>query len=217
MWHRLKYIVSVLLNVNSTRANRKKLVNIASNASIRYAKINFEGNNTIADRTKVSGNLTMGKGSTIGINCNLHGDITIGRFCQLGGYIGIYSSNHPTNYITNFTSKGFLGGLLVSNTQKGKVTIGNDVWIGHGAVILKDVTIGHGAIIAASALITKDVPPYSIVGGVPAKIIKYRFNEVIIKKLLNLNWWDKNEEWILKNKQYFLKPVLTIDDLNGLE
>ena len=216
MWRRLKYIFSILLNSNSTRANRKKSVNIAANASIHYATIHFEGNNTIAGRTKISGNLSMGKGSTIGINCNLNGDITIGKYCQLGGYIGIYSTNHPTNYISTFTSRGFPGGSLVTNTDRGKVDIGNDVWIGHGAVILKDVTIGDGAIISASAVVTKDVPPYAIVAGVPAKVIKFRFPPEIIEKLIEIKWWNKGDEWIGKNIEVFKKPIQSIADLDTL-
>ena len=80
---------------------------------------------------------------------------------------------------------------------------GNDVWIGSRATILGGVTIGHGAIIAAGAVVTKDVPPYAIVGGVPAKVIKYRFNEQQIEKLLSNPWWDKPIRWIKEHSQEF--------------
>src|SRR5678815_4224417 len=178
MLRRLKYFFSP--KKDSDRLYREKFVKVAQNANIHYANIDFEGYNTIAGGTKVSGNLSIGKGSTIGQNCNINGDIVIGKYCQLGAFIGIYSTNHPTNYITSFTSKDFLNGILIGNTQRGKVTIGHDVWVGHGAIILKDVTIGDGAIISAGAVVTKDVPPYAIVGGVPAKVIKFRFQEEVI-------------------------------------
>ena len=81
--------------------------------------------------------------------------------------------------------------------------IGNDVWIGANAIILQGVTIGDGAIIAAGAVVTKDVPPYAIVGGVPAKVIKYRFSDDVILKLLEIKWWDKPEEWTTQNLDKF--------------
>ncbi len=83
--------------------------------------------------------------------------------------------------------------------NKGNIVVGNDVWIGYEAVILAGVTIGDGAIIGARAVVTKDVPPYTIVGGVPAKPIRKRFNEEMIDTLLKLKWWDWSKERIAKN------------------
>ena len=83
--------------------------------------------------------------------------------------------------------------------NKGDIVVGNDVWIGYEAVILAGVTIGDGAIIGARAVVTKDVPPYTIVGGVPAKQIRKRFNEETIDTLLKLKWWDWSKERIAKN------------------
>ena len=83
--------------------------------------------------------------------------------------------------------------------NKGDIVVGNDVWIGYEAVILAGVTIGDGAIIGARAVVTKDVPPYTIVGGVPAKQIRKRFNEETIDILLKLKWWDWSKERIAKN------------------
>lgn len=83
--------------------------------------------------------------------------------------------------------------------HKGDIVIGNDVWIGYEAVILAGVTIGDGAVIGSRAVVTKDVPPYTIVGGVPARTIRRRFDEDIVEELLRLRWWDWPEEVIKEN------------------
>ena len=96
--------------------------------------------------------------------------------------------------------------------NKGNIIIGNDVWIGYEAVILSGVTIGDGAIIGTHAVVTKDVPPYTIVGGVPAKPIRKRFNDKTIARLLELKWWDWPEERIKANLEII--QFGRIDELN---
>ena len=83
------------------------------------------------------------------------------------------------------------------------VHIGNDVWIGSNVIVVDGVTIGDGAIIAAGAVVTKDVPPYAIFGGIPAKLIRYRFDEQKIDFMLKFKWWDKEEKWLRKNVKDF--------------
>lgn len=96
------------------------------------------------------------------------------------------------------------------------IEIGNDVWIGDNVTIKNGVKIGDGAVIGACALVTKDIPPYAIVGGVPAKIIKYRFEEKIINELLELKWWNFNDE-ILKTIQYdnILDAIATLKKIKN--
>ena len=137
--------------------------------------------------------------------------VNIGNFCSIGGNNKLYlGGNHKINNVTTYpfgNSNGLcaseigVDGLL-ANTSKGNITIGSDVWFGDNCVIMSGITIGHGAVIANSAVVTKDVPPYAIVGGNPAKIIKYRFNDQIIKELLAIAWWDWSNEKINDMKSY---------------
>ena len=85
--------------------------------------------------------------------------------------------------------------------NRGDIVIGNDVWIGYEAVVMQGVRIGDGAVIGSRAVVTKDVPPYSIVGGIPAKVIRKRFSEEVIEKLLKIQWWNWDDEAVRKNLQ----------------
>ncbi len=95
--------------------------------------------------------------------------------------------------------------------SKGDIVVGNDVWIGTGALIMSGVKIGNGAVIAAKAVVTRNVPPYSIVCGVPARVIKMRFPDNIIEKLEMVKWWDYEDEKLIE-----VIPLLESNDINGL-
>jgi hypothetical protein len=95
--------------------------------------------------------------------------------------------------------------------SKGDINVGNDVWIGYEALVLSGVRIGDGAVVGARSVVTKDVPPYAIVAGNPAKLIRYRFSPEVVEQLLDLKWWDKSEEWISQNMVYLLSE--DFDDL----
>jgi acetyltransferase-like isoleucine patch superfamily enzyme len=129
---------------------------------------------------------------------------------SVGGYVSIASetsillgANHKKGLITTFPMDRMIEGKTTEDAnEEGNVSIGNDVWIGYGATIIGDVSIGDGAIIGAHALVVDDVPPYAVVGGVPAKVIKYRFNEEQIKKLLEIQWWNWPKEKMEQEKKY---------------
>jgi phosphonate metabolism protein (transferase hexapeptide repeat family) len=123
----------------------------------------------------------------------------IGKFCSIAAHTRINPGNHPMwrAALHHFTYRSESYGFAVEDDheffnwrRKHKVTLGNDVWIGHGAIILPGVTIGTGAGIGAGAVVSKDVPPFAIMAGVPAKIIRYRFEEKAQQGLLDLAWWD---------------------------
>lgn len=137
-----------------------------------------------------------------------HDRLVVGKFCSIacGAKFLFTSANHTMRSLSTYTFPIFFEewGLGVKNItdawdNKGDITIGNDVWIGYEAVILSGVTVGDGAVIGARAVVTKDVPPYTIVGGVPAKPIRRRFNEETIGRLLALHWWDWDRDKIARN------------------
>ena len=124
--------------------------------------------------------------------------LIIGKFCSIacGAKFLMNSANHTLRSLSTYTFPLFYDewahGMSPAKAwdNKGDIVIGNDVWIGYEAVILAGVTIGDGAIIGTRAVVTKDVPPYTIVGGVPAKPIRQRFSPEVIDRLLALRWWD---------------------------
>lgn len=128
----------------------------------------------------------------------------IGKYCSIGYGVDIGMYEHPVNMVS--TSTEIYKENSIWNELAKPPIIKNDVWIGSKATILQGVTIENGAIIAAGAVVTKDVPAYAIVGGVPAKIIKYRFDEEMRKKIEATEWWNKDEQWIEKNKRLFEDP-----------
>lgn len=138
-------------------------------------------------------------------------DISIGKFCSIGNRVKNHLGNHPSRVFVSshpaFYSPNAPTGAFVEREyfeEYGKnVSIQNDVWIGAGALLMDGVTIGNGAIVAARSVVTKDVPPYAIVGGTPAKLIRYRFDEDEIEFLEELQWWNKDLSWIEKHVGLF--------------
>lgn len=137
-----------------------------------------------------------------------HNRLLMGKFCSIacGAKFIFTSANHSLKSLSTYPFPIFFEEweLDVKNItdawdNKGDIIIGNDVWIGYEAVILSGVTIGDGAIIGTRAVVTKDIPPYTIVGGVPAKLIRKRFDDALIARLLELKWWDWPEERIKAN------------------
>lgn len=190
--------VSIAKNVELNGAIIDDFANIAHDASIINSKI---GNYTSIGRyTKIQ-------------NAN------IGKFCSISWDVTVGATEHPINHITTHafpyrTQFNFI--KENKEIEKQLTVIGNDVWIGCGVIIKSGITIGDGAIIGAGAVVTKDVEPYAIVAGVPAKLIKYRFSESDIKFLTTMKWWDLPNELIKNNIELFQQP-LTEEILNELK
>ena len=177
----------------------------------------FEGFNKIYQNTHFI-NSEIGKGSYIGKNGRFK-NVIIGRYCSIGNEVTVVTSTHPSDTFVSthpaFFSIAKQGGYTYVNSQKFiehkycdekkqiSVSIGNDVWIGNGVMIMGGVKIGDGSIIGSKALVTKDVLPFSIVGGIPAKEIAKRFEENKINSLLKIKWWEKDNNWMKNNIDLF--------------
>lgn len=173
----------------------------------------------------------------IGKNTNINGKhtlvaskdskIIIGKFCAIANGLKIITLNHDYNYPAiqgifynkYFNSKhpGEIQKIPNKERTKGDVIIGNDVWIGEDVFISSGVTIGDGCCIGAKSVITKNLLPYSICVGIPCRSIKYRYNEKIIKFLLELKWWDWSDEKISKNENFFKLNLNKITDIKEIK
>lgn len=147
----------------------------------------------------------------------------VGNFCSIGDNVMVGLGNHTIDYLSTspiFTEKHNGTGSTwidsdISYPYK-KVNVGNDVWIGERVMILGGVKVGDGAVIGAGAIVTKDVPAYSIVAGVPARVLRYRFSSEIISELENLKWWNYSDKELKRLIPSFQKECITIDDIRKM-
>ena len=175
----------------------------------------FENNVMIQRRDFISGTY-IGRYSNIGLDTKIR-MAEIGQFTSISWNCSIGGPNHKYNNVStcildrnnkNFCLKDVRSGKKIivhspSYIADSKCIIGNDVWIGANAQILRNVKVGDGAVVAAGAIVTKDVEPYTIVAGVPAKVIKYRFTKDVIEKMMQIKWWNLPEEVIHDNLKLF--------------
>lgn len=198
-----------------------------------YKRLKFRQNNIIIDygvefnrntkffklikinRKSLINGASIDSYSYIGQKCVLN-NCKIGKFCSIGSDVHIVASQHPTTgYISSspiFYSDKKQCGITFSEEKKYKehktidgysAIIENDVWIGEHVYIMGGVTIGNGAVVALGSIVTKDVPPYAVVAGVPARVIRYRFDNETIEQLLKDEWWNKPIDWIKDNYHSF--------------
>lgn len=147
----------------------------------------------------------------------------IGRFCSVSGSVLIGLGRHPADMVS--TSPAFYTNRNAVRThwlerepgfeEHGRITIGSDVWIGARAIVRDGVTVGHGAVIGAGAVVTKDVPPYAVVAGVPAREIRKRFDDDTVARLLALKWWDWPDDKIKRNATLFADAKAFLANFNG--
>ena len=176
--------------------------------------------NVIYDGVCIS-NATIGDHTFIQ-KCARINNANIGKYCSIASRVSIGLGTHPSHMVSTHPAFYSNTPLLAKSFCKTdscpaarKTRIEHDVWIGENALILDGVTVGTGAIIAAGAVVAKDVPPYAVVGGVPAKVIKYRFDEKVIRQLLGSKWWDLPEELLEKCADQFAEPHIFLNSLEN--
>jgi chloramphenicol O-acetyltransferase type B len=163
---------------------------------------------------------TFGKHTFCGYDCEII-NCDVGSFCSIANRVIIGGGEHPLDWVG--TSPVFYSGRDSVKTKYSsfernpikRTSIGCDVWIGHSALIKQGVHVGHGAVVAMGAVVTKDVAPYSIVGGNPARLIRYRFNQEIIDGLLASQWWNENPEKLHEHAVNIRNPIAFIRSMCG--
>ncbi len=176
---------------------------------------------SIASGTSVV-NSTIDKYSYSSYDCFFVNCI-IGKFCSIADNVYIGGAEHPISWVStspvfqNVKNSGPTKRFAKYDIDKVKTTIiGNDVWIGHGVSIKQGVKIGDGAVIATGAVVTKDVQPYSIVGGCPAKTIRFRFDNKTINRLLASEWWELSEDKLKKVAKFIKEPEVFLAEIEKL-
>jgi len=211
---------------NGLATNKVKTISDKINPSAKVIDSTLSGDINIGEGALVKdahlfGNITIGKYSTVNgpntdIFCSRH-SVKIGNFCSISRNVSIQEYDHITDRCTTYFILHHIFGedWTKETVSKGSIEIGNDVWIGTQCIIVSGVKIGDGAVIGANSVVTKDIPPYAFAVGSPAKVIKYRFEENIIEKLLKIKWWDWPIEKIRNNRALF-DGKLTLDKLNNI-
>ena len=207
------------LKIKILTLNRKRKMNIKTfwNKVLKKSRLSSIRGSIINKTSKVESgcnivNTVMDRYSFCGYNCEII-DSKIGAFCSIANDVKIGGAMHPIDWVS--TSPVFYKGrdsvrkkfVEYERPLDNKTIIGNDVWIGQGALIKQGITIGNGAVVGMGSIVTKDVPPYAIVAGNPARIIRMRFSDEIIEQLEETRWWELDDEKISKCAEFIKEPL----------
>lgn len=165
-------------------------------------------------------NCRIGSFTYVGVDSKLS-NVEVGSFCSIAQEVIIGLGAHPTDFVSTypgfyseFASGATFFGTTHNFSEQKSSKIGADVWIGARAIVLGGVEVGTGAIIATASVVTKDVPPYSIVAGIPAKVIRYRFSDELINQLLSTKWWEKEPTYLRQMAKFMNSPEMFLKMFN---
>jgi acetyltransferase-like isoleucine patch superfamily enzyme len=189
--------------------------------STLHARMEVGKNSVIKDTCIMGSDIFIGRNTSLwGPNIDIYSmlnPVRIGSFCSIARNVSMQEYNHRIDRCSTYfiASNVFNENMAQDIDSRGPIIIGNDVWIGSHVVIVSGANIGDGAVIGANSVVIGDVPPYAVVAGSPAKLIRYRFDDTIINKLLEIRWWEWEDERILNNRSFFLEP-LSVEILDSI-
>lgn len=154
--------------------------------------VKFHGLNQINRDVRFIGDIDLGYATTINERCWIQGPVIIGNYCQLGPNVCLQATDHDYRYLTPYNNRVLFNGELKEHSIVKPIRIDHGVWLGYGALVLKGIRIGNGAVIGANAVVTRDVAPYQIAVGNPARVIGFRFDQATINLLEETQWWLKS-------------------------
>lgn len=212
MFPKLHYIKGIVKNLFNLRVSFFAIV--SANTKVDKTAYIYRG---VKAKSSVIGSHTY-----IAANTEIE-NAEIGNYCSIADHCRIGMSGHSLDYLSTspiFTQKTnalqecwIKKDVFIHKSEEERVYLGNDVWVGSHVLINGGVHVGDGACIAAGAVVVKDVPPYAVVGGVPANVIRYRFSQEIIDRLINVQWWSLPEEFIKDNLHLFQSDSIDIETL----
>lgn len=198
------------LNQNLFDANElKNFHSLSDHEAIKAG--NIRGPN---QKWQIKGQVLCGQYTSINGEFTARGTVRIGKYCAFGRYVALISGNHRTNLPNQQVWFNDRFGFTRAVETKGPVEIGHNVWIGDKVTVLSGVSVGHGAVVGAGATVVKSVEPFMIVGGNPAREIRPRFSPTVVEQMLKLQWWNWDDERIVRNKKFFELSLTSQDHVD---